>query len=827
LRLSVFSCAALGCALLSTRAGAEEVAAEADGPIIVTAQGREEARQDVPVSLQSFSEEELARAELHDLRQIAPFVPGFYVESQYPTTPSIVIRGISSDTADLTAEPRVSVYQDGVYISRAQSAMFELFDIERVEVLKGPQSTLFGRSALTGAVSIIQNKADPNDLDASLRIGGGNLGAYLGEGMLNLPLSGSAAVRVAGIARNRDGYVENLAGGSDLGGNRARALRGTAHVDLAGGGRVDLIGNVQWDRFSGLSYKSGVFAPTDPASGAVLGDLDPSSPAYLTAAPDFALGDLGGKRKLEGATLLYDQPLGEKWRISAIGAWNRFRTQFVGDVDGFSFETATTGEVTRNRQWTADLRLHYEPVAGLSAFIGGSVADEEGSQDILLQVDERDLLALQTGFLDRSNPVPLPEAVYSSPQLVAAQLQGIASATGFALDGDLALALAGNMLGNHSESVFRSARNKYRELFGGVLVEPAPKWKIELGLRYTDESKRSGVEASIVQRSVLAGFLGAIAQPAAARDALLQALAVPGAAYIPAGAEYSVPNFGLLYQETGPDEARLNGGGFSWRASALYEALPELNLYTIYARGRRPEVLSPQPAAVPDGEGRFTALTAEVVDSIELGAKYSAGPLQLDAAAFHYDYRHFQTEVLEGTTLVSRDAGKANSFGFEISGQFRIARQLSIFASYGYTHARFGSGLYDGNHVRLSPDHSLSLGTAAELDLGFGQLSFTPTLTWHSRVYFDNSNGDLSAFAGAFLQPLPFEASQKGYALAALHIGFTPDNSPFRLQAHIENLFDQHYVRDIGTGSVSFGLPSYVAGAPRSILLTASISLGD
>ncbi|MBB5732753.1 outer membrane receptor protein involved in Fe transport [Altererythrobacter atlanticus] len=797
-----------------------------EGAIIVTAQGRREASEDVPISLQTFSDEEIGARDLHDLREIAPFVPGFYVESQYPTTPSIVIRGISSDTADLSAEPRVSVYRDGVYVSRPQSAMFELFDIERVEVLKGPQSTLFGRSALTGAVSIIQNKADPADFDVTGTVGGGNLGAYLAQGVVNLTLSGSSALRIAGLARNRDGYVRNLAGGAKLNGNRARALRGSLHFDLASGGKIDLLGNAQWDRFSGLSYKSGVFAPTDPVTGTPLGDLDPSSPAFLDTAPGFPDERLGGRRKLEGMTLLYEQPIGEGWKISAIGAWNRFRAQFAGDVDGFAFDTATTGEESENRQWSGDLRLHYQPADGLSAFIGASFADESGSQDILLQVDERDLLALQTGFLDRTNPVPLPEAVYSSSPAVTGQLQGIAAASGFALDGSLALALANNMLGDHSERLLRSADNQYREIFAGMVFQPAERWKFELGLRYTDERKRSGIESTIYQRSVLAGVLGALTQPASVRDPLLQALAAPGAAHIPASASYPVPNFGLLYQEGNRDERELEAGGFSWRASAIYEASPDFNLYAIYARGRRPEVLSTQPPLSPGGEARFSDLASEVVDSIELGFKLNSGPFRLEAAGFYYDYRHFQTEVLQGTTLVSMDAGKASSHGAELTARYAVMPAFTLFATYGYTRARFGAGLYDGNHVRLSPDHSLSFGANMALDLGIGELTATPTLNWRSRVYFDNSNGDLSAFSGAFLRPLAFEASQQPYALAALHVGFEPDNSPLRLQAHIENLFDQDYVRDLGTGSVSFGLPSYVAGAPRSILFTASISLG-
>ncbi|MEH3102245.1 TonB-dependent receptor [Sphingomonas adhaesiva] len=822
--------AAIVLALSPVAARAQETGGDAvaGDDLIVTASGRPETQAEVPLSVQGFDQRDLRGLAIRDVRDLAAFVPGVFVETQYPSTPAIVIRGISTDTADVTAEPRISVYQDGVYVSRPQSALFELYDLARVEVVKGPQPTLFGRGALTGAISVVQNKADPRAAAARVTAGVGDLEAYRAEGMVNLPLSSAVAVRIAGVARREDGYVRNLAGGPDLNGNRIGAVRGAVHADLPGGGAIDLIGNVQRDRFTGLSYKSGTFAPSDPATGAPLGTTSPFTPAYLNVAADFPRGGLGGSRDLAGATLLLDQPLGGDWGVSATAAWTRFRTSFVGDFDGSALLTAASGEITRGRQLSAEVRVRYAPTGGISAILGASVAEERGTQDILTQIDERDLLALQTGFLDRRNTALLPNAVYRNPALVAGQLAGIAGAFGMALPAGQAAALAANLQANHRERLLRASRARFYEGFASIRFEPAARLAIEGGMRVTLADKRSDLATVIEQRSILAGFFGALTQPAVVRDALLGALSVPGAAAIPPSAAYPVPQFGLLYQPTAGsgDSASIDRAGVSGSASLRYAASPSLNLYATYARGRRPEVLSPQPPLAPGAPARFSVLAAETVDSIEAGAKLRRGTVRLDGAMFAYRYRHFQTELLQGTTLVSVDAGRGNAWGGEVSARYDPLPALGLFASYGYTHARFGDGLYEGNRFRLSPDHQAAAGGTVTVPGHGGTLSIEPALVWRSRIYFDNSNGDLSQFAGAFLTPLPFQSSQAPYARVNLHLGYAPDRGRWRLDAFATNLLDRRYVRDIGTGSLSFGLPSYIAAPPRAVRAELTIMTG-
>ncbi len=177
--------------------------------IVVTAQKQQQQAIDVPLSLTAYSAERLEALGVQDFADLALFTPGFEVQDQSPNNPGFVMRGVTSDSTDSFSEARVSVFQDGVSISKAQGAYVELFDLERVEVAKGPQSTLFGRGALIGGVNIIQKKASTAGIEGYAQAQGGDYRYAEFEGAVNVPLSDVVAVRVSGRARTRDGYVDN------------------------------------------------------------------------------------------------------------------------------------------------------------------------------------------------------------------------------------------------------------------------------------------------------------------------------------------------------------------------------------------------------------------------------------------------------------------------------------------------------------------------------------------------------------------------------------------------------------------------------------------
>jgi iron complex outermembrane receptor protein len=812
---------------------------EGEGDIVVTAQLRSQRLNEVPIALSVIDERLMEDLGLNDFEDLARFVPGFEVQNQSPNNPGFVMRGVTSDSGEAFNEPRVSVYQDGVPISKSRGSFVELFDIQRVEIARGPQSTLYGRGALIGAVNIIQNRADPSGFAGLLRGAYGNLDFWSLEGMLNAPLGENAAIRVSGRYRQRDGFIGNLLGGADYSSVDTAAIRGTIHIAPSERITIDVFGNYQEDHPDGTAFKSMSFSPTDPATGAVLGDRLPWTAATLAPGAGFEGGrPLGLDREVWGVTGIVRAELSDSFTLTSISAYREFDSLEIFDADGISLAALTAGEEARGQQTSQELRLNFDNDGPISAFVGVSYFDEEGSQRTPAQFDERVILArlagaLHGGGLIPGRPVtdPAPLALFGNPAFTGALLQGVAGQFGYALAPGLAQAIAANLKANHSETALNRAETTAIDVFADVTLRLSDRFEIGAGIRYTHDDKSSSISAAVLNgRSILGGFIGALQQTEPTRTGLLTALAAPGAATIPPGPGYPVPLFGLGFQPTngngGEFSQDLKDTGFSWRLTARYAPSPDSSIYANYSRGRRPEVLSARPPATPFGTARFNLVDAETVDSFELGARtQTAGrTLFLDGSFFYYRYDNFQTTIQQGTLFVTTNAGEATAYGFEGQMRWRASRNATIFASYAWNHSRFSTGIRDGNRFRLSPDHTFSLGAQLGADVGPGRVSFVPSMTWQSRVFFDDDNDrpDLQTLAmGALVPDLLQDETQGGYALVNARLGYTINQ--FELELFVSNLFDEHYVKDAGNTGDAAGLPTFIAGEPRLYGVQASV----
>ena len=155
--------------------------------IVVTAQLREQRPVEVPLALTTYSSRFLEDLNIQDFEDLARFMPGFASRTSRPTIRLSAFAASPSISGFSFFEPRVSIFQDGVSIAKPRGAYVELFDLERVEISKGPQSTLYGRGALIGAVNIVQAKPRMDDTFGMVRGEFGNLDYWLGEAMLNAP----------------------------------------------------------------------------------------------------------------------------------------------------------------------------------------------------------------------------------------------------------------------------------------------------------------------------------------------------------------------------------------------------------------------------------------------------------------------------------------------------------------------------------------------------------------------------------------------------------------------------------------------------------------
>jgi outer membrane receptor protein involved in Fe transport len=743
--------------------------------LIVTAQKREQRTLDVPIALTAYTGTFLDEIGVQEFEELSLFVPGFEVQNQSPNNPGFVIRGITSDDGGATVEPRVSVFQDGVSISKSRGSYIELFDNARIEIAKGPQSTLFGRSALLGAVNVVQNKADPSSFAAAAKFEAGNYDFRGIEAMVNLPLSTTLAVRFAGRVKTRDGYVDNLLGGRDFNSTDTAAYRAVLKWSPSESLDADLILNYEENNPTGTSFKSLTYLPTDTLTGRVLGDLGRNSGAALASSDGFQGGrDLGLERTTWGVTGLVGYKFSDTLRLSSITAFRRFESLEVFDADGFSLPLFVFAEDARGDQYSQEFRINYDSGARLSAFAGVGYFHEDGSQAVPLQYNER-------VFAARTTPALAGQLGFTPPNVPAIDTINSAAALS-------TLKLV------HRETFENYGRTTSYDVFADATYKFTDQFEVSAGVRYSSDEKRSGYRGTLDNGgSVLtSGSAANAANPATARGIFLQS--TPG---------------GL------PQYQSFSDSGVTYRIVGRYSVSDDISLFVTHSRGRRPEVLSPGAPAAPQGNARFTPVAAEIVDSYEAGAKtqWLDRRLSLEGSIYQFSYTNFQTSIqVSPGVFQTISAGDASATGFEGQVNWKPVRELMVFGTYGFNNGRFDNGRFEGNSFRLSPDHTVSFGLKYSVQILEGDLVFLPTYTWQSKVFFDNDN-DIPALqsTGDRVQ----DEYQDPYGLVNLRVSYQPANANWKVEGFVSNLLDQEYIKDAGNTGGAFGIPTFIAGEPR------------
>lgn len=839
--------AALSALLSAPGALAQQAGDTPSEEIIVTVQKREQALQDVPMAVTAYSGAFLDRVGIQKFDELAALVPGLEIQEQSPNNPGFVVRGITSDSGEATVEPRVAVFQDGVSISKSRGSYVELFDLERVEIAKGPQATLFGRGALIGGLDLIQAKPRLSGVGGKFELSAGDFGQRRAVGVIDAGiLEDQLGVRLAATIRERDGFTQNTLGGPRLGGGETKAVRASVRFEPTAQMRFDLIANRQVDQATGTAFKSGTFAPTG-------GDTSPFSPAALSTFGGFEEGrSLGLKRQVDSVTLLGRYDINDAIRLSSTSGFRTFDSLEVFDPDGSQFPILVFGEDASGRQWSQDFRLNVDATERFSFFVGASYFYENGAQRVPLGFGENQTLALFLGQVPAFNA-----GLATTGQLIQGFLAsnrrfnpatGTTAAAPILLSSAQANALANNFR-NYTEVFTNSQETTSWDIYGDATFKVTDKFELSAGLRWTFDDKTAGFQATQPNgRSILGALLAfegldntlpgaAAGQPLAVQQAamgtvvaqqtaLIGALQAPGAALIPTLALFPVPATGLFVQPTangGTDRFSQTFDGGAWRLVGRYAVSEDVSLWASYGRGRRPQTFAIGAPTVPGGATTFNVLPAEIVDSFEVGAKASLldGALGLEGSVFHYTYSDFQTSDFVNGRLVNINAGDAKATGFEGAGNWRIGDAVELFATYAYNRGRFETGARNGNQFRLAPDHSLSFGLTAGFDVGaLGRLSLTPIYTWQSEVFFDDDN-DKPALQNQRLSPLFNDTIvnevQGSYGLFNLRAQFEPAAaSGWSAGLYVKNAFDEDYIIDAGNTGDSFGIPTFIRGAPRT-----------
>ncbi len=625
--------------------------------VVVTVQKRSEIAKNVPISLSTLCADFLENNVVESMGGMAAFVPGVQVQEQSVLYPGFVIRGLTSDNVNLNTDNRVSVFQDGISISKQIGAAVEFFDIDRVEVLKGPQGTLFGRSAQIGAIHMITNKPQ-NESSGSFALGAGNYNQLRANGNVNVPLvNNKLLLRVAGIVNQRAGYVENLSGGSLMGKNSV-ANRTSLSFLPGNNSKLDLTFNYQRDKPTGTAFKSGLFAPRG-------GDTNP-----FTFVDHEAGKDMVDKRNVYGVTAQYKKYFNDGISITAISGYRSLNSTALIDSDGTKAQALGMEFSGAYNQFSQELRfnLDRERVQG---FAGLNYFGESGHTRYELTHDERSFFAMLTPMLANAIPgfLTIPMIIGGEPNLSVSVNP-----------------LTGRPLKSlHTESTLSGVGNSAFDVFADGTDRLTQLLKITAGGRFIMEDISSFLHVDPADDPGTLGFL------------------------LKKGSNN-------LFQPTdGRKEVNRTFTDWVGRAILQYEPSEQISTFASWSKGRRPNVIQVMADTFDVLKAEHVHSFELGVKTLLLNKRF-----QLNASGFIYNYSHFQTVTLgleSGSLYHITDSGKARGLGVEVDAQFAVTRNLRGFANYAWLNARFNDKdaygnpqEFAGNTFRLTPKHSGAAG---------------------------------------------------------------------------------------------------------------------
>lgn len=785
------------------------------GEVIVTTQKKKQSSLEIPVAVSAVTGSVMEKLNLHQLDDVAQFTPGVQIQLQSSNNPGYVIRGVTSDDGEAYSQPRVSVFMDGVSTSRSRASAVELFDLERMEVAKGPQGTLFGRGAEIGGISIIRHKPVDN-LSGELSMNYGSYNQRQVSGFINTPIiKGKLANRFAFDYDARDGFIKNEAGGR-LNGKNALAFRNSTQWWANDDTSIRLVLDYQHDDYPGTSFHS-----INP----MYGNSDPNSTANLEAGKK-----LGIKRNVGGALLNIDHNINHRWSFNSITGFRAFNSKERFDADGTYLPLLLCQEKGKGTQFSQEFRFNYDDKNRFSGFVGASYFYENSSQDINAKAN---LQYLYPAFIQKSVKASLSNQIDNVNGLLAQMLpaayQPMVDATLAKLMskwfpenptvdangklipqtatpdiyGDLKTALGA--VGMDLDQVLAGMGDNGRTIqatLQGISAKP-------LDTAYTEQGKNYGTNQAV--ELYADGTLKLTKN-------LNFTLGVRGT-YENQETGYSsstVPSmFGAVLYHPTENGAKVMAKDSYWSwvgRAALNYMIGRNNIYASLSRGRRPGVLY-----FNNDPKDFETLKPEIIYSYEAGVKGSLlqGRLNYDLCAYYYDWYNYQTSVFNATTSKYEydDAGRAHSLGIEASISYSPCRYLNLFGNWSYIEGKFNNKddngnkqRFAGNRFRLTPKNSFAVGFDLNVPTGKkASIYFRPTYSWKSKVFFEESN-----------EP---ELTQGAFGLLNFTAGYRmqPGKVYYEIGAFGKNVLDEKYVVDAGNSGRQIGFPTYVGGT-RSVV---------
>jgi iron complex outermembrane receptor protein len=744
--------------------------------IVVTARQRAENVQTVPIAVSVVRGEQLDRAYTVNTQQLSLLVPSLNYSSANPRNTAFTIRGLGSSVVSVSQandglEGGVGFYIDQVYHARPATAAFDFSDIDRIEVLRGPQGTLFGKNSTAGAISIT-TRLPTFTPEASEEISVGSFNYVQAKASASLPLTDTIAARISGLVTRRDGVIRNIATGEDHNGIGNQAVRGQLLFQPNDRVSVRLIADFTNFESNCCTQVDLRVAPTlkpaarqYPALAAGLGYMPASLDPYDRVTDIDAA--LGVNTNEGGVSAIANWNLGAA-TLTSVTAWRFWNWDAANDRDYTGLPIQLIQHIpSRQDQYSQELRLASNG-QGAFSYVGGL-------------------------YFFRQRVIGRPISIYGP--LAAYYLIGPTT-------GAAATPVPGNLLdgyGSYGRTDFQS--NSYAA-FGEVNWRPLSGLTITGGLRYTYEKKHGSYDTFT--------FGGLQTANAALNSAKLSILR---------GQDYA---------------ARVNGGALTGRANLAYQVTADILGYASFARGAKSGGInmSGLPLDNANQPALNTAVVKpEQNTTYEIGLKTRLFDrrLTLNVDAYYTRVTDFQANVTDtGAAAALRtylaNIPKVTVKGIEGDASLQVTRQFSLNASAAYSDGKYDSypngpcpierigsttTICNLSGVALPGLPKWSVTYAGDYALPIRQLDGSITLHVDGRSQtrqFGDPTGSAYTVIG-------------GYTLVNGSAGFRSRHG-WEIAVFARNLFDRDYIQNVTIQAGNTGLILGTPSDPRTVGVT-------
>ncbi len=835
--------------------------------LVVTAQKREEAMQDVPIMVTSLSNQALQDGGVRDIKDLQTLVPGLTVTStQSEAITTARIRGIGTVGDNVGLESSVGVVIDGVYRPRNSVGFGDLGELERIEVLKGPQGTLFGKNTSAGVINVVTKRPDL-EFAGSGEVTVGNYGALGLAGSLNVPLGDYAAFRVYAAHRDRDGWmdVETGAGPRDEDKDYDQYFQTyRAKMLIAPNDSWDIVLSADLTRrdencCSAVQVVSGATAPLINALGGGNAIAYPADPwarvSYSNRSTAQKMSDKGVQLEVEGDLDMLGGATftsitgGRDWKSingrdfdfttadliymnadenESLARFKTFSQEFrlQGATDSLDWLVGmfySDEDIERNESYRVG--AHYEPY--LATLVGSTVLPQ-------MKTALDPVLAAMSGGLLSINA--------ANPALVFSQFSGQPFGTNFTGLG---------ALDRYEQNAKSTA------LFTNNTWHATDAFDVTMGLRYTIEKKDLLSQYSNPNGS--AGCSAALASPGASLARLLAAR-INNLGMLPAAQQQAILN-GLVSALTNPNTAQGQTGlallsgvlgrmclpwsnalhdgrvtdqsreekEWSGTLKFAYRFNEQVMTYFSAARGYKAggfnldrvqssNGLSSGGAGITPVDD--TSFPGEFVDSYELGAKttWAGGNLLLNATLFHQEDTDFQLNSFLGTSFVVRSIPEVVSQGVDAELLWQPTPGLMLQGGLMYADTKYGDTIPGCDFVGPGQTNATCTSIGQLYKLPGAQMSFAPKWSGSAALTYEWDMG--SSLEGRFNigakymsdyntgSDLDAEKLQDAYTVVNARVGIGSRDRKWQVELWGLNILDQEYVQ------VGFDGPLQAVGDP-------------